>query len=142
MIARWPFALLLAACATAGAAPPASPLADTLVAEHNRYRAAHCAPPLAWSPALAADAQRWADKLRDRRCAFEHHGGDHGENLAAGSAGALDPAGVVGMWYGEVSAYDFHRGGFSMKTGHFTQVVWRGTTKVGCGRSSCGGHTD
>ena len=30
-------------------------------------------------------------------------------------------------------------GGFSMKTGHFTQVVWRGTTAVGCGRSQCNG---
>jgi hypothetical protein len=37
------------------------------------------------------------------------------------------------MWYGEIAKYDFRRGGFSMDTGHFTQVVWRSTTTIGCG---------
>jgi uncharacterized protein YkwD len=113
--------------------------AGALLAAHNRVRADHCAPPLAWSKDLAAIAQRWADHLRDAGCAFEHSRTDYGENLAAGTEGALDPDGVVAMWYGEIAKYDFRRGGFSMETGHFTQVVWRATARVGCGTSRCNG---
>jgi uncharacterized protein YkwD len=124
-------------------APAAAPKGDAaaLVAAHNRVRAEHCAAPLAWSASLAAVAQRWANHLRDGGCLFEHSQTEYGENLAAGTDGALDADGVVGMWYGEISKYDFRRGGFSMETGHFTQVVWRGTTKIGCGTSRCNGMT-
>ena len=106
---------------------------------HNRVRAKHCAGPLAWSPKLAQVAQKWANSLRDQGCAFGHSKGSYGENLAAGSTGLLDPEGVVKMWYDEVAQYKFPNGGFSMKTGHFTQVVWRSTTHVGCGHSQCKG---
>lgn len=33
--------------------------------------------------------------------------------------------------------YNYGRPGFSMATGHFTQVVWRGTTRIGCGAALC-----
>ncbi|MBO2449793.1 hypothetical protein J4573_22015 [Actinomadura barringtoniae] len=32
--------------------------------------------------------------------------------------------------------YDFGSPGFSAKAGHFTQLVWKGGTKVGIGRVS------
>ena len=120
--------------------PPAAPSeAQALVDAHNRVRAKHCAGPLAWSPKLAQVAQQWANSLRDQGCAFGHSKGSYGENLAAGSTGLLDPESVVKMWYDEVAQYKFPNGGFSMKTGHFTQVVWRATTHVGCGHSQCKG---
>jgi hypothetical protein len=37
------------------------------------------------------------------------------------------------MWYDEVKDYDFNAARFGMNTGHFTQVVWKGTTELGCG---------
>ncbi|HET9624318.1 MAG TPA: CAP domain-containing protein [Kofleriaceae bacterium] len=136
----------LAAFASSAAASPAgskpasaSGDAQAFVDAHNRVRAQHCAKPLVWSDKLAQIAQRWANALRDKGCAFGHSNGSTGENLAAGTTGTLDPEAVVKMWYDEVSAYRFPSGGFSMKTGHFTQVVWRGTTAVGCGRSRCNG---
>jgi uncharacterized protein YkwD len=114
--------------------------ADAVVAAHNRVRKAHCAPPLAWSPKLAASAQAWANTIRDRGCALGHSGSaSYGENLAAGTSGMLDAAAVVGMWYDEIKKFNFRSGGFSMKTGHFTQVVWRDTRQVGCGMSQCNG---
>ena len=126
-----------------GRATPAddglSPIERALVDEHNAVRARHCAPPLAWSPKLAAVAQAWAEHLRDHGCGFDHSRTQYGENLAGGSAGMLDAASIVGMWAEERAAYDFRRGGFSMETGHFTQVVWRGTTQVGCGSATCNG---
>jgi uncharacterized protein YkwD len=116
-----------------------APGAQALVDAHNQYRAAHCAGPLVWSDKLHKLAQQWANTLRDKGCAFEHSHGSTGENLAAGTTGSLDERAVVKMWYDEVSAYKFPDGGFSMQTGHFTQVVWRGTQQVGCGRSQCNG---
>jgi uncharacterized protein YkwD len=106
---------------------------------HNRARARHCAAPLAWSAPLAEAAQRWAMALRQRGCALEHSGGPYGENLAAGTSGTLDGEAVTAMWYDEVARYRFAPGGFSMQTGHFTQVVWRATRRIGCAVTACGG---
>jgi uncharacterized protein YkwD len=119
--------------------PAAASEAQQLVDAHNRVRAKHCAKPLAWSARLAQVAQQWANALRDKGCMFGHSGGSYGENLAAGTSGTLDPEAVVRMWYDEVAHYRFPNGGFSPQTGHFTQVVWRGTARVGCGRSQCKG---
>jgi hypothetical protein len=33
----------------------------------------------------------------------------------------------------QVSSYDFNNPGWSGATGHFTQLVWVGTTRAGCG---------
>ena len=136
--------------APAGAEPPSAPMpmgaggaktiAQRFVDAHNAVRKQHCAAPLTWSPKLEAVAQKWANTLRDKGCAFGHSGGQFGENLAAGTEGVLDPEATVKMWYDEIEKYKFPNGGFSMETGHFTQVVWRGTTQVGCGHSTCKGN--
>src|SRR5262245_42896813 len=110
-----------------------------LLEAHNDLRDKHCAPPLAWSDKLARIAQRWVDGLARRGCALEHSGGRYGENLAGGSAGALGPEEVAEMWYDEGERYNFKRGGFSMNTGHFTQLVWRSSERLGCGMASCRG---
>jgi uncharacterized protein YkwD len=119
---------------------PAGSIAQRFVDEHNKARAQNCAAPLTWSTKLAAAAQKWADALRDQGCTFGHSGGPYGENLAAGTIGALDPESTVAFWYDEIKQYKFPDGGFSMKTGHFTQLVWRGTKQVGCGHSQCKGN--
>jgi pathogenesis-related protein 1 len=111
--------------------------AGAYVAEHDRYRAAHCAPPLEWSDELAASAQKWADTLKKRNCPLEHSDAPYGENLAAATPGTLSPADVVEMWYREVDEYDFRKPSFSGATGHFTQVVWADSRRLGCGVSAC-----
>jgi pathogenesis-related protein 1 len=132
-----------AAAPTPAPAKPA-PTARTgqqFVDAHNRYRAKHCAAPLTWSPKLAEVAQAWANTLRDKGCTFGHSTGNkYGENLAAGTIGALDPESTTAMWYDEVKLYTFPDGGFSMETGHFTQVVWTTTTQIGCGSVECNGN--
>ncbi|MGE3455278.1 MAG: CAP domain-containing protein, partial [Kofleriaceae bacterium] len=77
--------------------------------------------------------------LKANNCGFDHSNGKYGENLAAATIGALTPESVVTMWYDELKGYSFKQPGFSMQTGHFTQVVWRGTKQVGCGSAQCNG---
>jgi uncharacterized protein YkwD len=117
----------------------APPRFASVLAAHNRHRAAHCVGQLTWSTQLAHVAQAWADRLAGNGCAFGHSGAPYGENLAAGTEGALSGEAAVDMWYREMNEYDFAAGGFSMQTGHFTQIVWASTRSVGCGSSSCNG---
>ncbi len=108
---------------------------------HNRHRANHCAAPLTWSNALASRAQQWADQLQQSSCAFQHSpNSPYGENLYFfAPAGNMSPDQIATGWYDEVSLYNFNSGAFSMSTGHFTQVIWRDTQKLGCGVSMCNG---
>jgi uncharacterized protein YkwD len=102
---------------------------QTIVKKHNRFRAKHHAPPLKWDKTLARYAQKWSNK-----CEWEHSNGPYGENLA------MDYptwSSVVDGWYGEVKDYNYNNPGFSLDTGHFTAVVWKSTTKIGCGVKTC-----
>ena len=126
---------------TPKAQAPGDPFAKAFLAAHNAARAKNCAPALTWSPQLAKIAQSWAEQLKAKGCVFGHSGNTkYGENLAAGTIGALDPESTVDMWYDEIKLYKFPDGGFSMKTGHFTQLVWTTTRQVGCGHVQCKGN--
>ena len=51
--------------------------------------------------------------------------------------GKFESAGeeATNMWYEEVKKYDFKKSGFKSGTGHFTQVVWKGSKKLGMARA-------
>lgn len=114
-----------------------------ILAAHNRERAAIGVPALAWDAKLAADAKRWADALAATG-AFEHSPADptdpevQGENLWAGTKGAWAPEEMVGLWIAEKRDYRpgvfpaVSKSGDLAKVGHYTQVIWRKTRKVGC----------
>uniref|UniRef100_A0A0N5B785 SCP domain-containing protein n=1 Tax=Strongyloides papillosus TaxID=174720 RepID=A0A0N5B785_STREA len=54
-----------------------------------------------------------------------------GENLSQTSPNLAHISAKI--WYDEVKDYNFNNQGFGHSTGHFTQLVWKGSSKVGCG---------
>ncbi len=98
---------------------------------HNQLRKLHGAPALQWDDELANMAAKHA-----ARCQFKHSSYRYGENLATGFP---TPAAAIKAWYGESSDYSYRRPRFSSRTGHFTQLVWKSTTKLGCAVAACNG---
>ncbi|KAJ1281358.1 hypothetical protein BS78_04G300200 [Paspalum vaginatum] len=136
--------VLVLAGAPAADASATSSLASGFLRPHNAARRAVGVRPLRWDEGLAAYARRYA-VARSRDCALVHSHGPYGENLFRGSGGAgWTPAAVVGAWVRERALYDPRsnacRGGRGRAAcGHYTQVVWRRTTAVGCALVPCAG---
>ncbi|CAO1632581.1 unnamed protein product [Parajaminaea phylloscopi] len=106
---------------------------NLLLAAHNAKRAIHSAPNLTWNQDLADYAQAYGSK-----CVFKHSGGPYGENLAAGAPyNYYSPEDLFQGWYDEGKNYDYSTTSFSSAAGHFTQVVWKSSTQVGCAAISC-----
>ena len=110
-----------------------APFTSAILNSTNHYRTQHSAANLTWNATLSRFAADFANS--SDACDFEHSGGPYGENLAMGY---LNVTAAVEAWGEEREEFDFGDGGFSEETGHFTQLVWRNTTGVGCGRRLCG----
>ncbi len=111
---------------------------EAFVGYHNKIRSELGVEPVQWSPEIAAYAQKWADRLAVKGD-LEHRPIDgewarvYGENLA------IDRSIVAcaEAWHSEVKDYpsvvpippdlsDF-------TAGHYTQMVWRTTKRIGAG---------
>ncbi|XP_057180162.1 GLIPR1-like protein 1 [Triplophysa rosa] len=120
------------------------------IKEHNRYRAnvmpaASNMRYMTWDEALAISARAWASN-----CIFKHNphlqqpGRMHptftpvGENIWAGfpySKFTVNSA--MKLWGDEVKDYSYNSNQCTNVCGHFTQVVWADTYKVGCAAQAC-----
>ncbi|MBB6328359.1 hypothetical protein FHS59_004002 [Algoriphagus iocasae] len=105
---------------------------------HNLLRQEVGVPALEWSEELAEKAQKWAEKLalknQGEEWYLEHSGS--GENLAGGFVtGDLPEVRVSDGWGSEKEDFDFSAKSCLAieKCGHYSQIIWRNTTKVGCG---------
>lgn len=112
-----------------------SPFQEDIVNYHNRVRAQHHVGDVTWSDELADFAKNY---LAGDNCVFKHSGGPYGENIAIGYA-TIDDA--LDAWYNEEDQYNYAAGQFGENTGHFTQMVWKGTSQVGCATQDCSGRT-
>jgi uncharacterized protein YkwD len=134
-------ALVLAAPLLAGATGRLTSLDSRLLAAHNRERSAAGIEALRWDPELAAEAAAWGETLAATG-QFEHADADEedpqGENLWAGTRGAYAPEEMVEGWIEEKRHFrpglfpDNSATGDFADVGHYTQLMWRETDRVGC----------
>jgi hypothetical protein len=134
---------LLSLGASAGAqAQRLTAVEARLLAAHNQERAAIGVPPLAWDPQLARDALNYGAVLsalgRLQHSPKESRPGQR-ENLWMGTTGAYSPEQMVSTWSAEKRF--FRAGTFPavsasgnwLDVAHYTTMIWRTTTRVGCG---------
>ncbi|XP_028513433.1 Golgi-associated plant pathogenesis-related protein 1 [Exaiptasia diaphana] len=92
---------------------------------------------------MAHEAQAYAVTLARTKSMRHSSIRSYGENLAMRQAWGSDVkytcAQATKDWYDEVKYYSYSRPGFSGKTGHFTQVVWKSTRRLGVGIAKNGG---
>ncbi|KAG9780827.1 hypothetical protein KCU88_g3629, partial [Aureobasidium melanogenum] len=116
---------------------------NAILIHHNIHRTNHSASALTWSPAMAETARVIA-----QTCVYEHvtniNGGGYGQSIGAGyPATPLGMGNFVteGLYNSEVNNYVSY--GSEPDTsklnqwGHFTQIVWKSTTSVGCYTADC-----
>ncbi|HEY0147432.1 MAG TPA: CAP domain-containing protein [Allosphingosinicella sp.] len=136
-------ALCAAAPLIVGGTGRLTSLDQRILAAHNRERTDAGLPAMRWDPALAADAAEWGEELAAADD-IEHSPDDpedpepQGENLWLGTSGYFTPEQMVGMWVEEKRhfvprpiPYSSRTGNFD-DVGHYTQLMWRETGKVGC----------
>lgn len=108
--------------------------AQQILNEHNCVRSRYNSASLQWDWDLAADAQVHAD-----RCGFWHSSeigklpAGQGENLSI-NTGSVGTQG----WINEESSYDCPSGNCRQPPcGHWTQMIWNDTERVGCAIQKC-----
>ncbi len=118
------------------ATPPAggesSSLARPMLAAHNDVRAKVHLPPLKWSDQLASYAKDWGSTLLARKKFYHRPSSPYGENLFMIKNGRVKPGDVVAEWASESRNYSYRSNSCSSMCGHYTQLVWRNTQRVGC----------
>ena len=145
----------LGACSTAPlsqASPNAEagidqPLRLAMIAVHNRERRAFGVSPLTWDAGIAAQASIHAAQLarigRLQHSTRQVRGG-LGENLWIGTRGGYPFAAMAERWASERRLFrpgSFpanSRTGYWADVGHFTQMIWPSTSRIGCGVASAG----
>lgn len=112
--------------------------------KHNALRALHKdTPDLCYGESgqdVTFKAQSWAQAMANVK-KMEHSSGKYGENLAyAGTTGTVPGqkeayTASTQAWYDEIKDWDFEKSAKkgSGVTGHFTQVVWKGSQQLNCG---------
>jgi len=116
---------------------------EIVVYHHNIHRANHSADAITWSDSLASSAAEVAAS-----CVYAHNvtaaGGGYGQNIAAGVESNNVSAIITDLFYnGEVNYFNGLYGEAQPDMtnfehwGHFSQIVWKGTSQVGCATQDC-----
>ncbi|PON97976.1 Ves allergen [Trema orientale] len=110
--------------------------------EHNLVRARKGLLPLVWDTKLKNYARSWANK-RKADCALEHSFADGqfdlGENIFWGGGPGWNATDAVTAWAEEEKYYNYGANSCAQgkMCGHYTQIVWRSTKRVGCAKVLC-----
>eukprot|EP01113_Clastostelium_recurvatum_P043408 TRINITY_DN7175_c0_g1_i1.p1 TRINITY_DN7175_c0_g1~~TRINITY_DN7175_c0_g1_i1.p1 ORF type:complete len:478 (+),score=76.07 TRINITY_DN7175_c0_g1_i1:86-1519(+) len=118
----------------------AYPTIDLILNAHNYAREDKSVAPLVYDSGLASAAQKYANLCKG----LVHSGNSSmGENLSiwsstASKAGDLDEGlKGPGQWVDEYKYYNCPANTGNGTIGHYTQVMWSNSNKVGCGMTWC-----
>ncbi|XP_059483033.1 cysteine-rich venom protein pseudechetoxin-like [Neocloeon triangulifer] len=140
-------ALFILLCAAADVACLKLKAKLDIVRSHNSYRAgvkpeAANMLNMTWYEPASRTAQSWASKCKrlthdDSSNRVDSKFGNCGQNIFISSA-PMGWQAAVKAWYSEVSKFTFGSADNKFEEiGHYTQVVWAQTHKVGCGLAKC-----
>jgi uncharacterized protein YkwD len=113
----------------------------------NQFRAKHGVPPVELDQELVTYAKSRAEHIADKGALVHDGTGGYGENLYSSSSSqpVQGPATAASdAWYAEIKDYNYETCASNdpkKAIGHFTQLVWKGSTKIGAGRV-CGTEDD
>jgi hypothetical protein len=143
-------ALAILLTVTSGAASAAAPVAASqfparVLAAHNAERVRMGMPPLVWDAQLGNGAALYAQQMAFTGL-FKHSNRQArrgiGENLWMGTRGAFSVEAMVGGWSAEKRYFmrgvfpNNSRSGNWADVGHYTQMIWPSTQRVGCALAS------
>lgn len=106
----------------------------------NKIRKIHQAPPLIYDSKISEFSESWAQTILDTG-EFKHSmNPNYGENIATVYAKRDYNAFVkaTNLFYNENELYNYSNPVFGYNTGHFTQLVWVASKRVGIGMVSNG----
>jgi len=92
-------------------------------------------PMMSWANDIGQTAQTYANQ-----CVFAHSGTPGlGENIYAAAPWGSDQTAAAQSWASEFSFYDYASNTCASghMCGHYTQMVWRSSTEIGCGIKNC-----
>ncbi|KAH9865973.1 hypothetical protein J1614_008537 [Plenodomus biglobosus] len=152
-------ALIALAAATAGAAPTHEIKGRNLVEDdaphqddpnfisavmraHWYWRRLHCAQDLSWDTELADAARKDIEE-----CTHEPGHKRPGSNLSSVTPPPSDYDAWIEFartashgWHEEETKYPYDNPHFDAAWGHFSQMVWRNSTRIGCALGHCNGE--
>lgn len=139
-------ALAVLICFPHKAVAETSDFKQIMLSMHNAERAVQHVPDLVWDEGFAAEASRHAAYMAQAGVLMHSdQSGNarlYGENLWMGTRGAYSYADMIGMFLAERRYYmpravpDISTTGHWKDAGHYSQIIWRTTTRVGCGVAS------
>ncbi|XP_049415046.1 pathogenesis-related protein PR-1-like [Solanum stenotomum] len=113
-------------------------LIQQFLAPQNAARSMLRLRPLVWDKKLENYA-KWYANQRRYDCQLQHSNGPYGENIFWGGGDGWSPIQAVAAWVGERSSYNYGYNSCSgeEECGHYTQIVWRETRRIGCAKVTC-----
>lgn len=107
---------------------------------HNEYRAKHGVPLLKLNRKLCRFAEEWAKMLASRGNPIHRSNSPYGENIFCSYSSSpngvvVDGREPVEHWYSEADNHSYGREPSTLRTGHFTQIVWKDSRELGVGQA-------
>ena len=104
---------------------------------HNEYRKKHNARILDLSLELSGKAKKRILQLEkglvNINSELDDKDNEFGENLYISTKNDFNIEKVCEIWYNEKNKYNFDLNTYQKGTGHFTQMIWKETQKIGFG---------